>query len=137
MQLQNRIEQTAKEYLTYKSLYENKKKEIEEVKKDLASISKSLDEEATYGEVFDKIGSVELLGTDMYQMKTQLYHQLRLAEDVVEIPQDIKDLVSDYKQTFIYTTTGEIADKESYNQYKKNYIEQAKEFKKIMSKNNE
>jgi hypothetical protein len=135
MSLQVKIEQTAKEYTLYKNLYEERKKATEELKKNLAEKAlKITDKEELYKYIFDELGSVELLQVDMNQMKIKLYHYLKLAEDLVEIPQEIKNIVDDYKPTFLFTTTGEIADKQLYEQRKKDFIQANLEYEKLLTK---
>ena len=135
MSLQVKIEQTAKEYTLYKNLYEERKKEAEELKKNLAEKAlKITDKEELYKYIFDELGSVELLQVDMNQMKIKLYHYLKLAEDLVEIPQEIKNIVDDYKHTFLFTTTGEIADKQLYEQRRKDFIQANLEYEKLLTK---
>lgn len=136
MSIQVKIEQTAKEYQLYKSLYDERKKQAEDVNKNLAEKAlKTENQEELYNYIFDNLGSVELLQVDMNQMKIKLYHYLKLAEDLVEIPQEIKDIVEDYKPQYIYTTVGEIANKELYEQNKKNFIQYNLEFQKLIEKN--
>lgn len=128
-QLQSRIEQTAKDYLKYKEVYEAESKKVnsKEFKEKLSKNSLDLKDkhEEIFANYFDELGSIELLYIDLNQLKIQLYHYIKLAEDLVEIPQEIKDLVSDYTPTYIYSiTNGEkkIVDKISYDKQKENYI---------------
>ena len=136
MSIQVKIEQTAKEYQLYKSLYDERKKQAEDVNKNLAEKAlKTENQEELYNYIFDNLGSVELLQVDMNQMKIKLYHYLKLAEDLVEIPQEIKDIVEDYKPQYIYTTVGEIVNKELYDENKKYFIQYNLEFQKLIEKN--
>ena len=91
---------------------------------------------------FDDIGSVDLMQIDINQIKVQLYNYIKLAEDIVEIPQDIKGLVEDYKPIFIYAATGELVNKEAYEKYRlqfeqsfrvQNFLGNSKEFQKIIN----
>jgi hypothetical protein len=135
MQLQVKIEQAAKEYTLYKNLYEERKKATEELRKNLAEKALNIeDKEELYGYIFDNLGSVDLLQIDMNQMKIKLYHYLKLAEDLVEIPQEIKNIVDDYKPQYIFITTGEIADKQLYEQRRQDFIKANLEYEKLLTK---
>jgi hypothetical protein len=145
MTIQNKIEQISKEYISRKNIYEERKKKIEENKNDFAKKALDLTEDEYATKVFEEIGSVELMQIDINQIKTQLYYYIKLAKDLVEVPQEIQDLVSDYKPTFIYTATGEITNKEAYNQYEQQYQKNYKiqnfliknqEFQKIVNNDN-
>jgi len=66
----------------------------------------------------------------MLQVKTKLYNQIELAKDVVDIPKEITDLVSDYKPSYIFAIIGDekkLVEEEIYNQRKKEYILGSKE----------
>lgn len=67
-------------------------------------------------------------------MKIRLYHYLKLAEDLVEIPQEIKEIAEDYKPTFLFTTTGEIANRELYEQRKREFIKGNIEYQNLTAK---
>lgn len=132
MTIQVKIEQTAKEYKEYKNLYDEKVKDIDSINKSIAEKSLNTEnKEDLYNYIFDTLGSIELIKIDMNQMKVKLYHYLKLAEDLVEIPKEIKDLVEDYKPQYVYTTKGDIANKELYEQNRKNFIEYNIEFNKL------
>lgn len=144
MKIQDKIEQISKEYINRKFIYDEKKKKIEENKNDFAKNSLDLTDEQFATKIFEERGSIELMQIDINQIKAQLYYYIKLAEDIVEIPQEIKDLVEDYKPTFIYTATGEIADKEAYKKYEQQYQQNYKvqnflvnnqEFQKIINSN--
>ncbi len=122
MSLQTKIEQTAKEYLEYKSLYEERLKTVKEKETNIAKSIGSQTKEQLYGLMFDEVGSVGLMGADMNNMRLKLYHYLMLSEDLVEIPQNIKDLVENFKPSFTFTTGGEIVDKEMYNKHKNDFV---------------
>jgi trans-2-enoyl-CoA reductase len=135
MSIQTKIEQTAKEYNLYKQLFEDRAKAAGEIRKNLAEKALKIeDKEQLYGEIFDELGSVELLQVDTNQMKIRLYHYLKLAEDLVEIPQEIKEIVEDYKPTFLFTTTGEIANRELYEQRKREFIKGNIEYQNLTAK---
>ena len=133
MQLQTKIEQTAKEYLLYKNLFEQKVKEIESKKEIAAKKALELkdDLESLYAMYFDELAYINYISVDMNQMKVKLYHQIKTAEDIVEIPEDLKALVEDYKPSFLYSVDGEIVNKPLYEKYKKEYIDANLEFLKL------
>ncbi len=132
--IQSKIEQTAKEYLSYKALAD---KEAISAKKDKEQITEKvtgLDEDSIYELYFDTFGSLELLVKDMFQIKTKLFHQIELAKDVVEIPKEITDLVLDYKQPLMYAVIGDekkIIEQEMYDEFKRNYVEGSKQMAKM------
>ena len=132
--IQSKIEQTAKEYLSYKSIAD---KEAAEAKKEKEQISQKvlgLEEDQIYALYFDTFGSLEFLVKDMLQVKAKLYNQIELAKDVVDIPKEITDLVADYKPTYTFAIIGDekkLIDEITYNQIKQNYIQGSKEMAKM------
>lgn len=132
--IQSKIEQTAKEYLSYKSIAD---KEAEIAKKEKEQISQKvlgLEEEQIYTIYFDTFGSLEFLVKDMLQVKAKLYNQIELAKDVVDIPKEITDLVADYKPIYTFAIIGDekkLIDEITYNQIKQNYIQGSKEMAKM------
>lgn len=140
-QLQSKIEQIAKEYIDYKNLYEKESQKIKSKdfleKLSSESLQYGDDINSIFGNYFDKIGSIEILRIDLNQLKTQLYHYIKVAEDIVEIPKEIKELVDDYKFDFIYTVSNgekEIVNKELFEQYKDNYIKSSLELQNLQNK---
>lgn len=133
MQLQTKIEQTAKEYLLYKSLLEQKLKEVETKKESVAKKALELkdDVEALYGMYFDELAHLNYIQIDMNQMKIKLYHQIKTAEDIVEIPEDLKQLVEDYTPSFLFSVDGEVTNKPLYEKYRKEYIDENIYFLKL------
>ena len=132
--IQSKIEQTAKEYLSYKSIAD---KEAEIAKKEKEQISQKvlgLEEEQIYTIYFDTFGSLEFLVKDMLQIKAKLYNQIELAKDVLDIPKEITDLVADYKPIYTFAIIGDekkLIDEITYNQIKQNYIQGSKEMAKM------
>lgn len=132
--IQSKIEQTAKEYLSYKSIAD---KEAEIAKKEKEQISQKvlgLEEEQIYTIYFDTFGSLEFLVKDMLQVKAKLYNQIELSKDVVDIPKEITDLVADYKPIYTFAIIGDekkLIDEITYNQIKQNYIQGSKEMAKM------
>lgn len=132
--LQERIQQVAKEYLEYKAILDERIKTAEKNKEEFAkNISEIENTELFLSKYFDTFGAVQSLAVDTNQMKIKLYHYITLADDLIEIPQDIKKLVEDYKPTYTFSKNGEIVDKELYNRYKQDYITMNKQF---LEKNN-
>ena len=132
--IQSKIEQTAKEYLSYKSIAD---KEAEIAKKEKEQISQKvlgLEEEQIYTIYFDTFGSLEFLVKDMLQVKAKLYNHIELAKDVIDIPKEITDLVADYKPIYTFAIIGDekkLIDEITYNQIKQNYIQGSKEMAKM------
>ena len=132
--IQSKIEQTAKEYFSYKSIAD---KEAEIAKKEKEQISQKvlgLEEEQIYTIYFDTFGSLEFLVKDMLQVKAKLYNQIELAKDVIDIPKEITDLVADYKPIYTFAIIGDekkLIDEITYNQIKQNYIQGSKEMAKM------
>ena len=144
MKIQDKIEQISKEYINRKFIYDEKKKKIEENKNDFAKSTLGLTEEEVVIKVFEEKGAVELMTYDINEVRAQLYYYIKLAEDTLEIPQEIKDLVLDYKPNLVYTASGKIANKGLYEQHKLQYLQTHKvqnflynnqEFQKIINSN--
>ena len=128
--IQSKIEQTAKEYLSYKSIADKEAEIAKKEKEQISSKVLGMDEDSIYTLYFETFGSLELLIKDMLQVKTKLYNQIELAKDVVDIPKEITDLVADYKPSYIFAIIGDekkLIEEEIYNQYKQNYILGSKE----------
>lgn len=126
MELQNKILQTAKELILYMELYKEKNSKREEKKNEISKNVTGIPKEELLNQVFDEVGSIDLLTVDLNHLKVKLYYYIDIAKDLVEIPQEVKDLIADYKPTFIFTTTGEIVNKDVYNQHKQNFIQTTK-----------
>ena len=132
--IQAKIEQTAKELMSYKSIAD---KEAEIAKKEKEQIAKKvigLEEDEIYSLYFDTFGSLEFLVKDMLQVKTKLYNEIELVKDAIEIPKEITDLVADYSPTYTFAIIGDekkLTNETAYNQIKQNYIQGSKEMAKL------
>ena len=127
--LQSKIEQTAKEYLSCKTIADKEaisaKKEKDKNKEQIAKDAVGKTKEEIHGMYFDTFASLELLVKDMFYLKSKLYHQIELVKDVIEVPQEILELVKDYRQPLMYAIIGDekkLIEEELYNTYKQNYI---------------
>ena len=132
--IQSKIEQTAKEYLSYKSIADKEAEIAKKEKEQIAQKVLGLEEEQIYTIYFDTFGSLEFLVKEMLQVKAKLYNQLELAKDVVDIPKEITDLVADYKPIYTFAIIGDekkLIDEITYNQIKQNYIQGSKEMAKM------
>jgi len=132
--IQSKIEQTAKEYLLYKSIADKEAEIAKKEKEQMASKVLNMDENTLYSYYFDTFASLEFLVKDMLQIKTKLYNQIELAKDYIDIPKEILDLVLDYIPTYTYAILGDekkLIDEKLYNNYKNNYILGAMEMGKI------
>lgn len=132
--LQSKIEQTAKEYLSYKSIADKEAEIAKKEKEQIAQKVLGLEEEQIYTIYFDTFGSLEFLVKDMLQVKAKLYNQIELAKDVIDIPKEITDLVTDYKPIYTFAIIGDekkLIDEITYNQIKQNYIQGSKEMAKM------
>jgi hypothetical protein len=132
--IQSKIEQTAKEYLSYKSIADKEAEIAKKEKEQIAQKVLGLEEEQIYETYFDTFGSLEFLVKDMLQVKAKLYNQIELAKDVVDIPKEITDLVADYKPIYTFAIIGDekkLIDEITYNQIKQNYIQGSKEMAKM------
>lgn len=128
--IQSKIEQTAKEYLSYKSIADKEAEVAKKEKEQIAQKVLGLEEEQIYTIYFDTFGSLEFLVKDMLQVKAKLYNQIELAKDVIDIPKEITDLVADYKPIYTFAIIGDekkLIDEITYNQIKQNYIQGSKE----------
>lgn len=135
--IQSKIEQTAKEYLSYKSIADKEAEIAKKEKEQLAQKALSMGEDEIYELYFNTFGSLEFLVKDMLQVKAKLYNQIELAKDIVDIPKEISDLVSDYKPIYTFAIIGDekkLIDEQNYNQSKQNYILGSKEIAKLNSK---
>lgn len=121
MELKTKIEQAVKDVVNYKTLYEEKLKSAQEKTENFAKVAETLDDEQIYEKYFQEKGAVIPLQIDFNQALTRLYYYLDIADEVVEIPPQVKQLVEDYKIRYTFTSKGEVADKELYNHYKKLY----------------
>lgn len=123
--IQSKIEQTAKEYLTYKAFVDKEGESAKKEKDILAEKVKNMKPEEIPPMYFEKFGSLELLIRDMLQLKSRLYNEIDLVKDIIEIPKEIKDLVVDYEPIYNFAIIGDekkIVNKDVYEQYKKDYI---------------
>ena len=132
--IQSKIEQTAKELMSYKSIADKEAEIAKKEKEQIAQKVLGLEEEQIYTIYFDTFGSLEFLVKDMLQVKAKLYNQIELAKDVVDIPKEITDLVADYKPIYTFAIIGDekkLIDEITYNQIKQNYIQGSKEMAKM------
>ena len=123
--LQSKIEQTAKEYLTYKAIADKSAEQAKKEKENIGEKVIDMNDNDLYGYYFDTFVSLELLIKDTIQLKTKLYNQIELAKDTVEIPKEILDLVSDYNQPLMFAIIGDekkLMEKEMYDKYRADYI---------------
>lgn len=123
--LQSKIEQTAKEYLSYKTLVDKEAISAKKEKEQIASKILTLSEEDKHGYIFDTLSPLKALTQDMLQVKAKLYNQIELLKDVVDIPKEILDLVVDYKSIYTFAIIGDekkLIDEAYYNQVRQNYI---------------
>jgi hypothetical protein len=123
--LQSKIEQTAKEYLTYKSFFEEEVKKMDAKRDEVANKSLSLSGEDLYSYYFDVFAEKELLFKDLLIHRTKLFHELNLVKDLVEVPKEILDLVEGFDVKCNFAILGQdkkILDEKAYNTYKEDYI---------------
>jgi hypothetical protein len=123
--LQSKIEQTAKEYLTYKSFFEEEVKKMDAKRDEVANKSLSLSGEDLYSYYFDVFAEKELLFKDLLIHRTKLFHELNLVKDLVEVPKEILDLVEGFDVKCNFAILGKdkkILDEKAYNTYKEDYI---------------
>lgn len=132
--IQSKIEQTAKEYLSYKSIADKEAEIAKKEKEQIAQKVLGMEEDEIYSIYFDTFGSLEFLIKDMLQVKAKLYNQIELAKDVVDIPKEISNLVADYKPSYTFAIIGDekkLVDEITYNQIKQNYILGSKEMARL------
>jgi hypothetical protein len=123
--LQSKIEQTAKEYLTYKNFFEEEAKKANTKRDEVANKSLSLSGEDLYSYYFDVFAEKELLFKDLLIHRTKLFHEINLVKDLVEIPKEILDLVEGFDVKCNFAILGQdkkILDEKAYNTYKEDYI---------------
>lgn len=123
--IQSKIEQTAKEYLSYKAIFDREKEEVEKKKESLKDLYIGKDEDYIHNENFTIFGSLSLLQMDIRTLKVKLYNQIQLVKDSLDIPKEILDLVEDYNETYTFAIIGDekkIIDKKAFETHKNNYI---------------
>lgn len=132
--IQSKIEQTAKEYLTYKSMVETLSESAKKEKETIYEKLEYLSQEDRFGHYFDTFASLEFLIKDMLTLKAKLYNQIEIIKEAVDVPKEITDLIADYSPTYTFAIIGDerkIIDENTYQQFRKNYIEGSKEMAKL------
>jgi hypothetical protein len=137
--IQSKIEQTAKELLTYQAIADKDKEFVKKQKGIIAEKALDLDEDTLYGMYFDTLGSFEFLVKDMLSTKAKLYNQLELVKDAIDIPKEITDLVSDYSPAYTFAIIGDekkLVDENAYKKIREDYIQGSKDFLKLTNPSN-
>ena len=132
--IQSKIEQTAKELMSYKSIADKEAEIAKKEKEQISSKVLGMDEDSIYTIYFDTFGSLEFLVKDMLQVKAKLYNQIEIIKEAVDVPKEITDLIADYSPTYTFAIIGDerkIIDENTYQQFRKNYIEGSKEMAKL------
>ena len=112
------------------TLSESAKKEKEVIYEKLEHLS----QEDRFGHYFDTFASLEFLIKDMLTLKAKLYNQIEIIKEAVDVPKEITDLIADYSPTYTFAIIGDerkIIDENTYQQFRKNYIEGSKEMAKM------
>jgi hypothetical protein len=126
--IQSKIEQTAKEFLTYKAIVEEGEKQAKNDKEKVCLKAVEMQQEDIYNLYFDTFAPLGYLKKDMMQLKTKLYNQLELVKDVIDIPKEILDIVAEYNQPMMFAIIGDekkLVNEEAYKQDKAKYIQGA------------
>lgn len=123
--MQNKLEQLFKEYLELKDYIQEDSKNIESLKKEVASKALELyDIEDKASLYFDTIGEKEIFKIDFLELQKKLYYFYQAYKDLIEIPESISKELEDYKVKGVFAIKNgkkEIIDKELYNFYKQQH----------------
>lgn len=137
--MQNKLQQVYKEYIDLKNYIKEDNKNLEELKKQAHNEAvelETLEEQAGY--FFDKIGIKDVLRIDFTELQKKLYYFVQAYSELIEVPEEIKKEVEDYKVKNVFTVLkGEVkvVDKELYDFYKKQhqqYAIQISEYQKLV-----
>ncbi len=123
--LKNRIEKDLREYLDYKLLFESKIKEFEDTQEDFAK--QAMEKEFSAEEMFDKRGFLNLIQYDLALAFSRLFYTYEAYKDIVEIPQEVEQTIqkelNNQTEQHIYSSKGELVNKELYEQRKQQFLE--------------
>ena len=130
--MQSKLEQVFKEYIIFKEYVESNQKSQEELRTEIANLVSNMDtEDESYLEVmFKNLGEKNLEILDLNQLGARFRYYYDAYKDFIEVPQEIKTEAENINIKFLYTVQdGEkkIADKELYENYKKQFLEANKQ----------
>lgn len=130
--MQSKLEQVFKEYIIFKEYVESNQKSQEELRTEIANLVSDMDtEDDSYLEVmFKNLGEKNLEILDLNQLGARFRYYYDAYKDFIEVPQEIKTEAENINIKFLYTIKdGEkkIADKELYENYKKQFLEANKQ----------
>jgi len=125
--MQNNLQQAFKEYTDLKNYILEDSKNTEDLRKKVSEESDYLENiEQKADLLFEKLGYKSLLQLDLIEKKKELYYLYLAYRDLIEIPDEIKDELEDYKINSVFTIiSGEkkLINKDIYDSYKKQSIE--------------
>ena len=130
--MQSKLEQVFKEYIIFKEYVESNQKSQEELRTEIANLVSNMDtEDDSYLEVmFKNLGEKNLEILDLNQLGARFRYYYEAYKDFIEVPQEIKTEAEKINIKFLYTIKdGEkkIADRELYENYKKQFLEANKQ----------
>ena len=130
--MQSKLEQVFKEYIIFKEYVESNQKSQEELRTEIANLVSNMDtEDEGYLEVmFKNLGEKNLEILDLNQLGARFRYYYDAYKDFIEVPQEIKTEAENINIKFLYAIKdGEkkIADKELYENYKKQFLEANKQ----------
>ena len=130
--MQSKLEQVFKEYIIFKEYVESNQKSQEELRTEIANLVSNMDtEDESYLEVmFKNLGEKNLEILDLNQLGARFRYYYDAYKDFIEVPQEIKTEAENINIKFLYAIKdGEkkIADKELYENYKKQFLEANKQ----------
>lgn len=128
--IKNKIETAFKEYIEFKNYFEQESKDLENKRVQIAEAVKDFNDfEKEASTFFELMGYLEPLSVDVAQMKNRLYNYYQLVQDIIEVPDYIKEELQDYKDRYTFNVKNgekEVADQELYDFYKKRQLEISK-----------
>ena len=127
--MQTKLQQIYKEYTDLKNYIQEDNKNLEEAQKKAHNEAinfETLDEQSAH--FFNEFGYRDLLRIDLEEIKKKLYYYIQAYDDLVEVPENIKTEIQDYKVKTVFAIIDgkkEIIDKELYDIYKKQHQDYA------------
>ncbi len=130
MEIKNKIEVAYNEYMGYKYILEELDKQQDKNRESVANQIGVLKGEELYSYMFDITGKRAMIIADLRLAELRLLNYVTIADTVIDVPKEIKDLAEKINQEFIYTPKGELVNEDIYNNRKNTFIENMKAIEK-------
>lgn len=141
---ENIFQTTYKEYKDYESFFAKKNKTAEERRQEIAKfvLENQEDQEAVINKVFESGVGYMFHEKDLYTLKVKLYTTYKAYEDILEIPQEVRTEINNFKTDPLYYLIENGVEKELStdliqeikNQIKKEYNKVLEESFKTLEK---